>query len=91
MQATPESAMTPTLLFNPSFLDPSSSTQVFESAPIPHRLNQLIQTYLATDILNDRLQDLSQQFQDPQPRPWQPLNWNQIEPDQIRGIDPLIF
>lgn len=91
MQATPESAMTPTLLFNPSFLDRASSPQSFETAPIPHRLNQLIQTYLATDILNDRLQDLSQQFQDPQPRPWQPLDWNHLKPDQIRGIDPLIF
>lgn len=83
--------MTPMLLFTPSLLEKLSSTQLFETASIPRRLNKLIQTYLSGDILNDRLQDLSKQFQDPQPRPWQPIDWDHIAPCQIRGIDPLIF
>ena len=69
----------------------ASVIAAFDSAPIHRRLNTLIRTYLSVDILNDRLKDLTRQFKHPQPRPWQPLDWDSIDPCQIRGMDPLIF
>lgn len=90
MQALTEITMTHMLLLNPLPQQPSSA-HPFETASIPDRLNILVQTYLSVDILNDRLRDLPQQFERPQPRPWQPLDWDHINPCQIRGIDPLIF
>lgn len=83
--------MTQLLLLHPLTYPQDSHTPAFETAPIPRRLTLLIESYLSVDILNDRLQDLSQQFQHPQPRPWQPIDWDSINPSQIRGIDPLIF
>lgn len=83
--------MTPILLFNPALPNQASSSQSFDTASIPRRLNKLIQIYLSGNILNDRLQDLPKQFQDPQPRPWQTIDWEHIDPCQVRGIDPLIF
>ncbi|NJN38784.1 MAG: ferritin-like domain-containing protein [Acaryochloridaceae cyanobacterium CSU_3_4] len=83
--------MTHLLLLYPLTYPQDSHTPAFETAPIPRRLTLLIESYLSVDILNDRLQDLSQQFQHPQPRPWQPIDWDSINPSQIRGIDPLIF
>lgn len=83
--------MPPMLLLNPLPKRYLTSTHSFDTASIPRRLHQLIHNYLSVNILDDRLQDLSQQFQHPQPRPWQPIAWDKIDPDQIRGIDPLIF
>ncbi|MGB8701920.1 MAG: ferritin-like domain-containing protein [Thermosynechococcaceae cyanobacterium] len=55
------------------------------------RLQTLVHRYLSADCLCDRLVDLSAQFRNPQPRPWQRIDWRQIDPSQIIGIDPLIF
>ncbi|BCL39294.1 ferritin-like domain-containing protein [Nostoc sp. MS1] len=55
------------------------------------RLRSLIDNYLATEKLHDRLQDLLIQFTNPQARPWQPIDWQAINRNQIIGIEPEIF
>ena len=55
------------------------------------RIHNLIDTYLTTNILCDRLEDLPEQFLNPQPRPWQPINWHNINSEQIIAIDLKVF
>lgn len=56
-----------------------------------NRTNQLIDTYLTIDHLNDRLADLPHQFHNPTTRPWGPINWAEIGPDQVIGLDASVF
>ncbi|BAZ00573.1 hypothetical protein NIES37_45680 [Tolypothrix tenuis PCC 7101] len=58
---------------------------------IQHRINSLINNYLAAEKLHERLQDLPLQFPNPQPRPWKPIDWQAINRNQIIGINPEIF
>ncbi len=60
-------------------------------AQIRSRLQYLLDSYLSPHILSQRLIDLPQQFTQPQPRPWETINWQAINPDQIIGIDPQLF
>lgn len=55
------------------------------------RITTLTQRYLTIDKLCDRLADLHQQFQNPQPRRWSPVRWGDIHPDQIIGISEETF
>lgn len=55
------------------------------------RINHLLENYLSTDELNDRLTDLPLQFKNPQPRPWEPIDWHAIAPSQIVGVDLNVF
>ena len=55
------------------------------------RIQNLIANYLTPDILCDRLEDLPEQFLNPQPRPWQPIDWHNINSEQIIGIDLEVF
>ena len=55
------------------------------------RINELVDNYLAINVLSDRLSDLNEQFVRPQPRPWQPINWRAINQEQIIGVEPEIF
>ena len=55
------------------------------------RINYLIQKYLGTNELCDRLEDLPRQFQEPQPRKWSNINWQDINPEQVIGIELDIF
>lgn len=55
------------------------------------RINSLVDRYLSFEKLHDRLKDLPIQFENPQPRPWKPINWQGINCDQIVGIDPDVF
>ncbi|MBD2107602.1 ferritin-like domain-containing protein [Nodosilinea sp. FACHB-13] len=50
------------------------------------RIATLTRRYVTVEHLCDRLADLPHQFQDPQPRRWNPVNWAAISPDQISGI-----
>ncbi|MBD2114306.1 MULTISPECIES: ferritin-like domain-containing protein [Cyanophyceae] len=50
------------------------------------RIATLTRRYVTVAHLCDRLADLPHQFQDPQPRRWNPVNWAAISPDQISGI-----
>ncbi|MEB3233251.1 MAG: hypothetical protein VKJ64_19750 [Leptolyngbyaceae bacterium] len=55
------------------------------------RINYLVDHYLSLDTLSHRLTDLPSQFATPHQRPWQRIEWRQIHPDQIVGIDPTLF
>jgi len=55
------------------------------------RINSLIDHYMSLEVLSDRLSDLPQQFSTPQPRPWEPIDWQGINRDQIIGVKPEIF
>ncbi|MBD2521463.1 ferritin-like domain-containing protein [Nostoc sp. FACHB-133] len=68
-----------------------------QSYPSPHylqtqrRIRSLIDRYIAVEKLHERLQDLSIQFANPQPRPWKPIDWQTINRNQIIGLDAEIF
>jgi hypothetical protein len=55
------------------------------------RIHHLLDTYLSKDILCDRLEDLPEQFLNPQPRPWQHIEWQNINSEQILGIELKTF
>lgn len=55
------------------------------------RINNLIDRYLSLEILSDRLIDLPHQFEKPQPRLWETIDWQAIDRSQIIGIDPELF
>jgi len=55
------------------------------------RINYLIDQYLSYEELCDRLEDLPQQFREPQPRPWSTINWQDINPEQVIGLELDIF
>ncbi|MBW4486093.1 MAG: ferritin-like domain-containing protein [Tildeniella torsiva UHER 1998/13D] len=56
----------------------------FEQAQ--QRVKALTRRYVTVEHLCDRLTDLPHQFQNPQPRRWNPVNWADISPDQVSGI-----
>ncbi|MDJ0702903.1 MAG: ferritin-like domain-containing protein [Leptolyngbyaceae cyanobacterium MO_188.B28] len=58
---------------------------------IQSRINCLVDIYIADKKLSDRLQDLPGQFENPQPRPWKPIDWRAVQADQIVGVDPAVF
>ncbi len=58
---------------------------------LQHRIDHLIEQHLPLSHLNERLTDLPQQFANPQPRNWQPIDWDAIAPEQIIGIDSDVF
>lgn len=58
---------------------------------ISKRLDTLINQYLTPQILCTRLEDLPIQFENPQPRPWQPIHWQTINPEQVIGIELEVF
>ena len=53
---------------------------------IQQRIRQLNHYYLSQEQLNDRLNELPQQFLQPQPRHWKAIDWQAIAPDQVVGI-----
>ena len=55
------------------------------------RINYLIDEYLSFEELCDRMEDLPRQFRDPQPRPWSTINWQDINPEQVIGLELDIF
>ncbi len=74
---------------------PSDLAGEMRSHPNPkqvqRRIRTLIDNYLAPEKLHERIQDLPLQFQNPQPRPWKHLNWQDINCNQIVGIDIEVF
>lgn len=58
---------------------------------IRQRIKTLTQQYLNLEHLSDRLNDLPQQFNNPQVRPWQKISWQDISSKQISGIEPSVF
>lgn len=58
---------------------------------IQARINYLVDRYITDKPLSERLQDLPLQFENPQPRPWKPIDWQTIHRDQIIGVEPVVF
>ncbi|MBV6625607.1 MAG: ferritin-like domain-containing protein [Rivularia sp. (in: Bacteria)] len=58
---------------------------------IQQNIKSLIKYYLTKEELNERLKDLPLQLQQPQPRPWKPIDWQSINCEQIIGIDLEVF
>ena len=52
---------------------------------------ELISTYFNPNYLSDRLQELPQQFEHPQPRRWARIEWQSINSTLITGIDTPLF
>ncbi len=55
------------------------------------RINHLIDRFLAIDILSDRLSDLPSQFTNPHQRPWDSIDWKQVNADLVIGVDLQLF
>ena len=55
------------------------------------RINYLIDEYLNLHELCDRLEDLPQQFTNPQPRRWAAIDWQDINPEQVINLELDIF
>ena len=55
------------------------------------RIDRLIDRYLSEGQLCNRLEDLPQQFENPQPRQWSKIDWQDIQPEQVIGLDLNIF
>ncbi|MEN9869837.1 MAG: hypothetical protein RLZZ171_820 [Cyanobacteriota bacterium] len=55
------------------------------------RINYLIAQYLGCQKLGDRLEDLPVQFLNPQPRKCSNINWQDIHPEQVIGLELDIF
>jgi hypothetical protein len=78
-------------------LSPITEDLAGKSYPSPHylqtqrRIRSLIDRYIAVEKLHERLQDLLIQFGNPQPRPWQPIDWQTINRNQIIGLDAEAF
>ena len=54
-------------------------------------IRSLIAEYLNPVILNTKLRELPQQFDCPQPRKWARIEWQNLNCDQIVGIEPQLF
>jgi hypothetical protein len=73
-------------------LDLAGSWQLeIEPKSVQQRTKALTQRYLSLEHLSDRLNDLPQQFDNPQVRPWQKISWQDISPEQVMGIDLDVF
>ena len=84
--------MIDTLQFNLSTTDLAGQNyQYLNYNRIQQRVKFLVKHYLAKAELGDRLQDLPLQFNHPQPRPWQAIDWQSIKLNQIVGINPEVF
>lgn len=55
------------------------------------RINELLDIYMTPTILDERLRDVSVQLVNPRPRPWHPICWKSIHPEQIVNMNPQLF
>ncbi len=56
-----------------------------------NRINHLVNHYLTFEELDDRLNDLPVQLENPQTRHWKAIDWRAIHPQQIVGIEISTF
>jgi hypothetical protein len=61
------------------------------SSDLQAHLGELLNHYFSIAHLNERLEDLPNQFHHPQPRPWNSIDWQAISINQVVGIDPHVF
>ncbi|HEY9735319.1 MAG TPA: ferritin-like domain-containing protein [Trichocoleus sp.] len=76
-----------------TFLPSQNTAASLEPAPAApslrqtcQHIRQLVGTYVTLEHLQDRLEDLPNQFVKPQPRPWRAIAWSAIAPEQVQGI-----
>lgn len=70
----------------------SSDTNYFQiQQRIRQRIIFFIKHYLAKKELDERLTELPSQFNQPQARPWKPIDWQSIHREQVIGIDIEVF
>jgi hypothetical protein len=55
------------------------------------RIHQLVDRYLSQKHLSDRLNELPQQFLQPQPRRWKAIDWQSLSPDMVISIELSTF
>ena len=55
------------------------------------RINHLIDRFLAIDIMSERLSDLPSQFTNPHQRPWDSIDWKQVNANLVIGVDLQLF
>ncbi|HEY9824495.1 MAG TPA: hypothetical protein V6D19_03545, partial [Stenomitos sp.] len=79
------------LLSNHTLSNLEGSTRPGTEVKPLQQIRELAEHYLCVATLNERLEDLSRQFQQPHTRPWQRIEWHNIHPSQIVGIDPVVF
>jgi hypothetical protein len=70
-----------------------SKAQPQKTAPYQFSIviQKLVKNHLSQAHLNDRLQDLPQQFMNPKPRKWALIDYRAINTNQIIGIEPELF
>lgn len=70
-----------------------SKAQPQKTAPYQFSIviQKLVENHLSQAHLNDRLQDLPQQFINPKPRKWALIDYRAINTNQIIGIEPELF
>jgi hypothetical protein len=54
-------------------------------------IQRLVYRYLSLEHLSDRLNELPQQFLQPQPRRWKAIDWQSLSPDMIIGMELSTF
>jgi hypothetical protein len=71
----------------------TQSFQIYKKNLKPNylQIQQLTRHYLSKEKLNDRLNELPQQFLQPQPRRWKKIDWQAIAPDLVIGIELSTF
>ena len=62
-----------------------------EAKAVQQRIKYLVQHYVSIEYLSDRLNDLPLQFNNPQVRPWQKIDWQSINSEQVVGIELEVF
>lgn len=80
------------MIYSPFFRDRTQSEPKRSSDTSPlQQIPNLVSIFLSEGQLGDRLRDLPQQFERPQPRAWQRIDWRQVRPCQVKGIEFELF
>ena len=54
------------------------------------RIKFLVKHYVIEEKLNNRLENLPIQFENPQPRPWKTINWQKINQNQLSFVHRIL-
>jgi hypothetical protein len=85
-----QSAALTEFIFSPTqFVSQGLQTALAEARQ--HQLRALVDVHFAPAALNRRLQELPQQLQQAEVRPWQPIVWSAIHPSQVVGMELQTF
>ncbi|MEM9451657.1 MAG: ferritin-like domain-containing protein [Cyanobacteria bacterium P01_E01_bin.6] len=82
-------AIQPTLALRDDLAGPVCETPTYRQTH--QRIQRLLDHYLTSEHLNERLVDLPQQFDQPVPRPWKPIDWQHIHASHVVGVELPVF